>query len=461
MNSLQEARQRSARAVGAAAKSTRAPGTRSRARHRLTARQVETVGPGLHPDGGGLYLRVREIASGLGRDWLLRYTSPLSGKRKEMGLGSALGEGRASLKRAREKADEARDYVERGFDPLVERERQEIERAEQISKPTPLTFGKFAEEWMDQNLIQHKNAKHRAQWRSTLRKHAETLWNKQLDSISTDDVMGALRPIWTETPETARRTQGRIEKVLDAARAAGHRYGENPARWRGHLELLLAKRPKSQHQPAMSYENIPAFVGELRTRTSVSARALEFLILTAARSGEVRGMTWAELDRDRTTWTVPADRMKTRIEHRVPLTGRAREILSEMERLRTADGPNTLPVFPGHKGGRAKSDNPTLSDMTLTKLLRDMQKSDDDERSSLRQLLKDASGRPVVVHGFRSTFRDWAEDVARFPARVVEHALAHTIKNKAEAAYRRGDAFAQRKELMTAWAAYLDGSGGT
>jgi integrase len=211
----------------------------------------------------------------------------------------------------------------------------------------------------------------------------------------------------------------------------------------------------------MSYENIPAFAAELRRRTSVSARALEFLILTAARSGEVRGMTWAELDRNRTTWTVPAQRMKAGVEHRVPLSDRAREILSEMERLRAADGPDTVPVFPGQKGRRAKSDNPALSDMTLTKLLRDMRETEGEERSSLRELLKDTSGAPVVVHGFRSTFRDWAEDVARFPARVVEHALAHTIKDKAEAAYRRGDAFDQRKELMAAWAAYLDGSGGT
>jgi integrase len=205
----------------------------------------------------------------------------------------------------------------------------------------------------------------------------------------------------------------------------------------------------------MAHENIPAFMVELRERTSVSARALEFLILTAARSGEVRGMVWAELDKDWTTWTVPGERMKAGIEHRVPLTDRARDILREMDKLRSVDRPDAGLVFPGQKGGPAKSDNPMLSDMTLTQLLRGMRELEGDEHEALRKLLKDASGNPIVVHGFRSTFRDWAEDVARFPARVVEHALAHTIKGKAEAAYRRGDAFDQRKELMAAWQTYL------
>jgi len=372
-----------------------------------------------------------------------------------MGLGTALGDGRTSLKRAREQAENARDRVERGLDPIVERDREKADRAAQASRASPKTFGTFAEDWMDQNLDQHKNEKHRAQWRSTLRKHAEPLWRKPLDTISTEDVLEALKPIWTKTPETAKRTQGRIEKILDAARAAGQRHGENPARWRGHLALLLPKRPKARHQPAMAHEDIPVFMVELRRRTSVSARALEFLILTAARSGEVRGMTWAELDKGRTAWTVPGERMKAGIEHRIPLTDRAREILGEMDKLRSVDRPDTALVFPGQKGGRAKNDNPMLSDMTLTQLLRGMRELAGDEHEALRKLLKDASGNPVVVHGFRSTFRDWAEDVARYPARVVEHALAHTIKDKAEAAYRRGDALDQRKELMVAWETYL------
>jgi len=430
--------------------------TRSRAMHRLTARQVETAAPGrAYPDGGGLYLRVSDTGN---RKWELRYVSPSTGKRVDMGLGSA-NKGHVGLATARELAAAAREIVVKGLDPVAERDREKADRAARSPKAAPKTFGTFAVDWMDQNRDQHKNEKHLAQWSSTLRQYAKPLWNKPLDAITTDDVLEALRPIWTETPETAKRTQGRIEKVLDAARAAGQRHGENPARWRGHLDLLLPRRAKGRHQPAMAYENIPAFMAELRGRTSVSARALEFLILTAARSGEVRGMTWAELDGDRTTWTVPGERMKAGIAHRVPLTGRAREILSDMDKLRPVDrpddGPDTGLVFPGQKGGRAKIENPALSDMTLTQLLRGMRELKGDEHEALRKLLKDASGDPVVVHGFRSTFRDWAEDVARFPARVVEHALAHTIKDKAEAAYRRGDAFDQRKELMMGWEAYL------
>ncbi|QXN67986.1 integrase [Microcystis phage Mwe-Yong1] len=417
---------------------------------------MDTAAPGqAYPDGGGLYLRVSENGN---RKWELRYKSPLTGKRVDMGLGNARKgtAGYVTLAGAREAAERARALVAKGLDPVAEREREKAERAAQAAKVAPLTFGKFAEDWMDQNLEQHKNAKHRAQWRSTMRQHAEPLWNKPLDAISTEDVLNALKPIWGKTPETARRTQGRIEIILDAARAAGQRHGENPARWRGHLALLLPKRPKARHQPAMAHQDIPAFMLELRKRSSVSARALEFLILTAARSGEVRGMTWAELDQGRTTWTVPEERMKAGIAHRVPLTDRAREILQEMEKFRSADRPDTALVFPGQRGRRAKSDHPALSDMTLTQLLRGMRELKGAEHESLRKMLIDASGNPVVVHGFRSTFRDWAEDVARFPARVVEHALAHTIRDKAEAAYRRGDALDQRRELMAAWETYLD-----
>jgi integrase len=427
-------------------------GTRSRTTNRLTARQVHTAAPGrAYPDGGGLYLHVSDSGN---RKWELRYTSPMTGKRVGMGLGSA-NKGYVSLATARELAANAREKVAKGLDPLAERERERAERVAKVPKTAPKTFGTLSEEWMDQNVSQHTNVKHRAQWRSTLRLHAKPLWNMQLDAISTDDVLGVLKPIWSKTPETAKRTQGRIEKILDAARASGQRSGENPARWRGHLALLLPKRPQAGRQPAMLHEKIPAFITELRTRTSVSSRALEFLILTAARSGEVRGMRWSELDSDWTTWTVPGERMKAGIEHRVPLTDRAREILLEMEKLRTAARADTELVFPGQRGGASKSDMPALSDMTLTKLLRDMRDTKGDEHENLRNLLKDASGNSVVVHGFRSTFRDWAEDVARFPARIVEHALAHTIKDKSEAAYRRGDAFDQRKELMAAWETYL------
>jgi integrase len=431
------------------------PAKRSRAIHRLTVRQVETAATGqAHPDGGGLYLRVSPTGS---RKWELRYTSPTTGKRVDMGLGSA-NKGHVGLAAARELAAAAREMVARGQDPVAGREREKAERVAEAAKAAPKTFGTFAEGWMNQNLDQHKNEKHRAQWRSTLRLHAKPIWDKPLDGITTEDVLAALLPIWAKTPETAKRTQGRIEKVIDAARASGLRSSENPARWRGHLALLLPKRPKAQHQPAMAYENIPAFMAELRRRTTVSARALEFLVLTAARSGEVRGMTWAELDASRLVWTVPAKRMKAGVEHRVPLTNRARAILSDMEHHRSVEGMPSEFVFPGQKVGMAKSERPALSDMTLTKLLRGMRDLAGDEHEALRKLLYDTSGHPVVVHGFRSTFRDWAEDVAHYPARVVEHALAHTIKDKAEAAYRRGDALEQRRDLMAAWESYLEGA---
>lgn len=425
---------------------------RSRAIHRLTARQVETAAVGgTYPDGGGLYLRVSATGS---RKWELRYKSPATGKRVDMGLGSA-NKGYVSLATARELAAGVREMVAKGLDPIAQRESEKAEQAAEAAKVAPKTFGTFAEGWMNQNLDQHKNEKHRAQWRSTLRVHAKSIWDKPLAAINTEDVVSALAPIWTKTPETAKRTQGRIEKIMDAAKASGQRTGENPARWRGHLALLLPKRPKAQHQPAMSYANIPAFMSMLLDRTSVSARALEFLILTAARSGEVRGMTWAELDVNRMTWTVPANRMKAGIEHRVPLTERARAILSEMDHHRVGKRSGTAFVFPGQARGPDRSVQTPLSDMTLTSVLRKMRDIKGDEHDVLRRLFYDASGSPVVVHGFRSTFRDWAEDVARFPARVVEHALAHSIKDKAEAAYRRGDALEQRKELMAAWEAYL------
>lgn len=440
--------------------------TRSRARWRLTDRGVETAPAGAHPDGGGLFLHVSEKGN---RRWELRYVSPVTGKRVGMGLGSARKgtAGYVGLAGAREAADKARQLVAKGLDPVAEREREKARRAEAArNADKPKTFGAFAETWLNEKESEFQNEKHRAQWRSTLSiargangdylntGYCQSLRNKLLDEITRDDVLAVLKPIWTRLPETAKRVQGRIERVLNVATATGLRSEAkaNPARWKGSLDDLLPKRPKARHQPAMPYENVPAFMAVLRKRTSISARALEFLILTAARSGEVRGMTWAELDAERTTWTVPSERMKAKVEHRVPLTDRAREILSEMDRFRPVDRPDTGLVFPG---ARTRTKRGALSDMTLTKLLRDMRDAKGAEHEALRQLLKDASGEPVVVHGFRSTFRDWAEDVARFPARVVEHALAHTIKDKAEAAYRRGDAFEQRKALMVMWAAYL------
>jgi len=450
-----------AQVPGATDARTPSPQTRSRAERRLAVRQVETVGPGIYHDGGGLYLLVSETR----RRWVLRYKSPLTGKRVEMGLGASKRASKdptgITLEEARTSARLAHDLLKQGLDPLVERNRRAEEAMRVAAKAPPKTFGQWTEEWLAQNVTEaaFRNAKHRAQWASTLRTHASSMWTRPLADIGTEDVLGALRSIWQSTPETAKRTQGRIEKVLDAARAAGHRTGENPARWRGHLSLLLPKRSKAQHHPALPYSKAPVVLTELRERSGIAARALEFLILTAARSGEVRGMRWNELDADRKVWTIPAERMKAGREHRVPLTDRARAILSEMDMLRPRHQPADGLMFPGQKTKRSKLETPALSDMTLAAVLKRMREGEGDDAEAMRKLLRDARGDDVVVHGFRSTFRDWAEDVARFPPRVVEAALAHTIKDKAEAAYRRGDAFDQRVELMEAWAAFLGASG--
>lgn len=416
--------------------------TRSRTMFRLSARQVETAtGPNILIDGGGLLLRISDQAS---KRWLFRYTSPTTGSRREMGLGRA-GRGHVSLAAAREAAQNARELIARKLDPIDVAEAERAERIAAARKQEPKTFGEFAEEWLSQNESQFRNAKHRQQWRNTLTTYGAALWNLLPSDITTQDVLKAVQPIWQTKPETARRTQGRIERILSAARAAGLRSGENPAQWRGHLDTLLPRRRKARHHPALPYTASPQFMRALRERFGVAARALEFLMLTAARSGEIRGMTWGELDADRKTWIISADRMKSGRAHRVPLCGRARNILEQMELLRPENETAGDLVFPGAKQGAP------MSDMTLAAVLKRMRTSNDD----LARLLLDERGDEVVVHGFRSTFRDWAEDVARFPARVVEAALAHAIKDKAEAAYRRGDAFEMRVELMDVWEAFL------
>ena len=248
--------------------------------------------------------------------------------------------------------------------------------------------------------------------------------------ISTNDVLEVLKPIWQDKPETASRLRGRIEKVLDAAKVKGLRSGENPARWRGHLDHLLPKPKKLArgHHPALPFDDVPAFLADLRTRTSVAARALEFTILTAARSGETLGVRWDEIDLEKKLWAVPKARMKGHREHRVPLSGPALAILRSLEPLRTSDF-----VFPGQRRGKP------LSNMAMEMLLRRMKRD------------------MISVHGFRSSFRDWASERTPTPHEVCEMALAHVISNKAEAAYRRGDLFEKRRALMDAWAAFCDG----
>lgn len=377
----------------------------------LTDRTVRTAKPGRHIDGDGLMLEVQ--ASG-GRQWVLRYQ--LNGRRRDMGLG---GYPEVSLAEARERAAAARKLA-RGqrLDPLVERKRAKA-----------LTFKKAAEELIESKRAGWRNAKHAAQWTATLESYAyPKLGDLNVKAVDTAAVLDALRPIWSEEPETASRVRQRIEAVLDYATAKGARTGDNPARWRGHLDNLLpkpSKVKKVEHHAALDWREAPAFMAELAQREGTAARALAFAILTAARSGEVRGMRWHELDLEASVWTVPADRIKAGKEHRVPLTAAALALLGR------AGEPNAL-AFPSP----TKSDAP-LSDMTLTVVLRRMGRGN------------------LTAHGFRSTFRDWAGETTAHAREVIEAALAHRLKDKAEAAYARGDLFTKRRKLMEDWAAHL------
>ena len=378
---------------------------------KLTARKVETAKQGKYSDGGNLYLIVSETGA---RKWVLRFT--WLGRAKEMGLGTPAS---VPLADAREKASGARLKIARGLNPIEERKRD---------GGIPI-FGEMADDVRQALSAGFRNEKHKAQWKSTLDVYAAPLRAKPVDTITTDDVLAVLKPIWTTKAETASRVRGRIEKVLDAAKAKGFREGENPARWRGHLDHLLPRPSKLArgHHAAMSYEEVAAFLAQLRKREATSAQALELCILTAARSGEILGMRWQEIDLAKKIWTVPADRMKAGREHRVPLSARAVAILRQLEKLKTGDF-----VFAG------QARNKPLSNMAMEMVLRRMK----------------IEG--VTVHGFRSSFRDWAGNVSNFPREITETALAHVVGNKAEQAYRRGDALEKRRKLMDAWASYCE-----
>jgi integrase len=375
---------------------------------RLTARKVETAKAGKYSDGGNLYLVVSDTGT---RKWVLRFT--WRGKAREMGLGSPAS---VSLADAREKAAHARRMVAQGIDPIAERKR---------TGGIP-TFGEMADQVRESLSAGFRNEKHKAQWKSSLATYAAPLWYTPVDAVGTDDVLAVLTPIWQAKAETASRLRGRIEKVLDAARAKGFRQGENPARWRGHLDHLLSRQSKITrgHHAAMPYEHIAAFVSRLRESDGVTALALEYSILTAARSGEVLGARWSEIDLDKKVWTLPPHRMKAGREHRVPLSERAAAILRQLAEIRTGDF-----VFPGRRKDRP------LSDMAM--------------QMTLRWMKADAT-----VHGFRSSFRDWAGNETHFPRDLIETALAHVIADKTELAYRRSGALEKRRELMELWSAY-------
>jgi integrase len=386
---------------------------------KLTARKVETLtAPGRHSDGNNLFLSIN--AAG-GKSWVFMYRAG-KGVRKEMGLGSA-APGRVSLKEAREKAKEARGTKDKGLDPLTER------AAKDAAKWVIPTFGAFADEYLAAHRSKFRNEKHIAQWSMTLTKYCAPIRSKALDTIDTESVLKVLQPIWTEIPETASRLRGRIENILDAAKVRGFLQIENPARWRGHLKAILPARQRLTrgHHAALGYDDLPGFMTELRTQKSDAALALELCILTATRSGEILNARWTEIDLAKAIWTIPAERMKAGHEHRIPLTKRALDILNVLPRSKHNDH-----VFPGNSRGKP------LSSMSMAMLLRRMDRGN------------------ITVHGFRSTFRDWASEQTSFPHETCEHALAHRISDKAEAAYRRGDQFDKRRKLMEAWAAFCD-----
>ncbi|MBB3770999.1 integrase [Angulomicrobium tetraedrale] len=371
--------------------------------------------PGRHSDGGGLYLVVDPSGA---KRWLFLFR--WQGKLKEMGLGGLTS---VSLSVARDAAADARRLVAAGLNPIEQRRAAE-------AAASVVTFGDFSDQMIDDIESGFRNEKHRWQWRHTLEVYAASLRPIAIAGVNTEHVLKVLQPLWQTKQETASRLRGRIERVLDAGRAKGLRAGENPARWRGHLDSLLPRRKKLQrgHHPAMPYAEVPAFITELRKREALSALMLEFTILTAARSGEVIAATWGEIDRKAKIWTVPPERMKAGKEHRVPLSERALEILDRVELLRREDGY----VFPGPRKGKPHSN------MAMLALL---QKRMDMES--------------ITVHGFRSSFRDWAGELTTFPREVAEAALAHVVGDEVERAYRRGDALEKRRKLMDAWAKFI------
>ena len=395
--------------------------------NRLTAAEVRNATKDIC-DGYGLWLQVSAFDT---KSWLFRFR--IDGEDDSMGLGAL---NTTSLAKARERAQKARELLQEGINPREARDAERLQR--KLAAAKQMTFKECASAYIAAHRSSWKNDKHIAQWESTFAETrrgskifpaATAILNEvQVQDVDVALVRKALEKIWYTTPETASRVRGRIERVLAWATVAGHRSGDNPARWTGHLKELLPAKSKVapvSHHAAVPYRDMPAFMDELREKTSTSARALQFAILNASRTGEVIGAKWNEFDTDTKVWTIPAERMKSGRPHSVPLSGPALEILARLPR----EGEY---VFIG-----ARKDAP-LSNMAMLELVRGMR------------------GKGVTVHWFRSAFRDWAGNETSFPREVAEHALAHVIGDKAEQAYRRGDALAKRRKLMSAWAAYCE-----
>jgi integrase len=374
--------------------------------NRLTARTVATLkAPGRHADGGNLYLSISKAG---GRRWTFFYQ--INSRQREAGLGSVSA---VTLAEARARAAEYRSMLARGIDPLQEKQ------ASKEAAAARRTFGQCADELIKSKRTEWRNAVHAGQWRSTIDRYCAPILDMPVDAVDTVQVLRCLQPIWNRVPETATRVRGRIEAVLDFAKARGWRNGENAAQWRGHLAHLLPKRPKlsKAHQPALPYPEVPEFVATLRTKTGIPALALEFTILCATRTGETVGARWDEIDFEAGVWTIPPTRTKSGAQHRVPLPNRAVEILEFMNGIRR----NELVFAVGD--------------------------------SSMRKLC----GHGFSVHGFRSSFRDWAGEETPFPREICETALGHQSGSEVERAYRRGDSLEKRRELMQLWADFCEG----
>jgi integrase len=390
--------------------------------NRLSGADLRRTKPGLYGDGNNLFLQVSVSKANrkqINRSWSFRYANA-AGRIIEMGLGSLNVIG---LKEAREQAREYCALRLRGIDPLQHRNDQRAATAAAGMKS--ITFEAAAHAYIAAHRNEWRSQEHAAEWPASLRRHVfPTIGSLPVSTIDTALVVKALEKVWQSAPETAARLRGRVEAILDWATVSGYRSGDNPARWSGHLEYLLAapRKRRVEHLSAMPWRDVPSFMAKLRTVDSVAARALEFTILTAARTGEVRGAVWSEIDD--ATWSLPGDRTKGGRSHRVPLAPRAVQILKEVRHFAHQD----QHLFSGAKGGLGES--------------------------AFRKLLKSLGHADVTVHGFRSSFRDWAGEATNFPREICEAALAHATGDKVEVAYRRGDALEKRRKLMEAWAGF-------
>jgi integrase len=387
----------------------------ARTLHRLTALKVARAKtPGMYADGGSLYLR---IAPGGSKQWVFRYA--LHGRLRDMGLGSV---GTFNLSEARERARDARKLLQDGIDPVDSKHARLAGLRADAARS--MTFRACAEQFLKEHERKWTSPKHATEWRTSLVRFVyPTIGSLPVAAIDTPLVLKVLKPMWERIPETASRVRGRIEAVLGWATVHHYRSGDNPARWQQHLEHALPAVTKGDHHAALPYAAAPAFMAKLRQDTSVGARCLEFIVLTAARLTEAREATWDEINLSAKTWTVPAARMKAGKEHKVPLSGAALAVLKAMQALRRGDY-----VFPGFREGRPISPQATLTAQ-----------------------VKALNGDDATIHGFRSSFRDWAAERTNYPREVAEMALAHAIPNAVEAAYRRGDLFEKRRKLMEAW----------